>query len=255
MTQMDHITLHIEGRKGVEAISKDNFDIKELRGVLDSVSRLFESGNKTAAVSLTAIEEGSVKFVFQSSVQAVKQLTVLFPLIIGTPYLKDVDPEVATVIESIQLDAIKKGYSYSFETSDGECPLRISPETNFTRLAPTWVEGEFYFYGEIEEAGGSSRVNVHIRTKELGLLVIDTSKSFIKNREENLLFHTCGIRAKGRQNIITGDIDRSSLELIEILDYTPVYDKAYMDSLRDSVGDRWKGVDIDGYLSDIRAYA
>lgn len=254
MGTTDFIELHISGTKGGEALSKDNFDIKELRSVIDSVVRIFDSGNKKASVQLVSVEDGCVKYVFQSTVQAIKQVSVLFPLIISSPFLKEVDSDVAIAVEEIQEDAHKKGYSYRFVYS-GENEFLITPETNYKRQAPEWAEAEFYLYGEIESAGGSSNINIHIRTDEYGLLIVNTDKGFLARRSDNFLFHTCGIHAIGRQNIVTGEIEKGSLRLVEILDYTPVYDKKYLDSLRDSVGDRWDGVNIDEYLSEVRAYA
>lgn len=248
-----NIELHISGKKGLEELSRENFDIKDLKVVLENVDKMFASGNKSATVSLVSIDDGCAKLTFKSTKQAIVQLAALFPLMSSEPHLTNVDSDAAGAMENIQKESIKTGYTYRFVTPNG-IELTISPETKYERLTPTWVEGEFYFYGEIEAAGGASDVNIHIRTKELGLLTIDTDKQYIATQEQNLLYHSCGVRATGRQNLVTGDIDKSSLKLVELIDYNPAYDEEYMATIRHRVGSRWKGVDIDNYLKEIRGY-
>ena len=40
----------------------------------------------------------------------------------------------------------------------------------------------------------------------------------------------------------------------EIPPYDPVYDEDYLNARLDSIGDRWKGVDVDKYIAEIRGY-
>lgn len=56
----------------------------------------------------------------------------------------------------------------------------------------------------------------------------------------------------GKQNIETGEIDRSSLKLLKIIDYEPSFNESYLDELINKVGDRFNGMDVDEYISKIR---
>ena len=61
---------------------------------------------------------------------------------------------------------------------------------------------------------GKSKANIHLDTKDYGYLSIETGEEFLKAREENLLYKKFGVRASGKQNIETGEIDTKSLFFI-----------------------------------------
>ncbi len=44
---------------------------------------------------------------------------------------------------------------------------------------------------------------------------------FLEPYDENLLYKTFGIRATGKQHSETGEVDTSTLKLIELVDYQP----------------------------------
>ena len=119
-----------------------------------------------------------------------------------------------------------------------------------------WVDAELYFYGTLVDAGGKDKSNIHLETKNFGTIVVSVDRETLKNEERNLLYKDYGIQASGKQNVVTGEIDRSSLKLLKIIDYTPLYDGDYLEELIGKVGDRFKDMDVDEYISNIRgAYA
>lgn len=131
-------------------------------------------------------------------------------------------------------------------------PLVISTETSWRRTEDTWVESEFYFYGELTDAGGKSRPNIHIDTKQMGSVTIQTDRNFLKAKEKNLLYRPFGVRAKGRQHLQTGEIEQQSLELIELIDIQKKYDEDYLDRLIERATASWKDVDADEWLHELR---
>ena len=60
----------------------------------------------------------------------------------------------------------------------------------------------------------------------------------------------CTRRAK--QNIITGAIDSSSLKLIEMLEFEPKFDLAYLEKKIATSTPVWSGVNVDEFLQEIR---
>ncbi len=46
-----------------------------------------------------------------------------------------------------------------------------------------------------------------------------------ESREDNYLYRTMGIRATGRQDIQTGEIEKRSLQLLELIDYEEKYEE------------------------------
>jgi len=124
--------------------------------------------------------------------------------------------------------------------------------TKFKRTENVWAEAELYFYGIIKDAGGKNKANIYLDTKEYGYIVIETGKTFLENQEENLLYKKFGIRAKGKQNIETGEMDTKSLSLIELIDYNPKFDNNYLNQLISKAKNSWKGINTDEWMQKIR---
>ena len=138
------------------------------------------------------------------------------------------------------------------EWLDGE--LRITPQTHYRRSSEIWVDAEIYLYGTLTDAGGKDKSNIHLDTKEYGQVTIDSDKEYLKNVQENLLYKEFGVRAMGKQSVATGEIDMSSLRLISLQGYHPVYDENYLNGLIAKASKSWAGVDVDNFISDLRGY-
>lgn len=231
MPDINYIEVHIEGGKGANPLSVDNYDIKELCFFLQTLEGFFVVGGKRSEVVLKEIGEGSVRLKILATLQAMAMFAATISVVSGNESLVGVEPATAKAIEDIQKDSRIKGYSYSFCTSNSSEKLVITPNSNYKRSEALWIDGEFYFYGVIHDAGGKTSPNIHIDTKEFGSLKISASKDYLRDQTCNLLYHTCGIRAKGRQNLTTKEIDKESLELVSIFDYSPVYNENYIEEL------------------------
>ena len=128
----------------------------------------------------------------------------------------------------------------------------IDRSTNYKRHENILVDVEAYYYGKMVDAGGKDKANIHLDTKETGLLTIKTDKDYLAGIEGNPLYREFGVRVKAKQNILTGDIDKSTLELIKIFDYSPKFDRAYLDRLIAKAAPKWKGIDANAWLKEIR---
>lgn len=122
----------------------------------------------------------------------------------------------------------------------------------FYRTENIWADAEFYFYGILKDAGGKSKANVHLDTRDYGYLSFATGEEFLKEREDNLLYKEYGVRANGKQNIETGEIDTKSLVLIELIDYQPKFDNDYLNSLIKKAKNSWSKIDPDEWLLKVR---
>jgi len=130
----------------------------------------------------------------------------------------------------------------------------VDKSTFFYRTLENWVDAEFYFYGKITNAGGKDKANIHLVTDELGTLYIQTPQEFLAKIEENILYKTYIIRAKGKQNLETGEIDKQSLTFIELIDYSKKYDEQYLKKLRSKASSWLKNINPNEWLKDIRGY-
>ena len=96
--------------------------------------------------------------------------------------------------------------AFEISTSvENSSKISVDKDTEFIRSEEIWVDAEFYFYGLIVDLGGKGKANIHLDTKDYGLLKIDADKNLLKDYEGNPLYKNYGVRSKGKQNITTGD--------------------------------------------------
>lgn len=257
MDKIGFIEISIAGSKGNLDLSPDNYDIREVMAMLENAEDLLYSGDKKGRPIISyRIEEGSVKHIFKTSMQFIIGFNAVIGQVNQTQSIDFLDIRTAKAFESIQGIAIKHDYAFSIKTSlDQTNEVKLDKTTRFYRVEAIWADAEFYFYGKVTNAGGKSKANIHISTDELGVVTIETPKAFLEDYEENLLYKTFGIRAKGKQHSETGEIDKSTLKFIELVDYNPKYDEEYLNDLIEKASNNWGKVsDKNAWLREIRGY-
>lgn len=255
MEKIGSIEIKITGSKGNLDLSPDNYDIREVIAMLENAEDLIYSGDKRDRPTISyRIEDGSVKHIFKTSMQFVIAFNAIIGQIMQTQNIDFLEVRTAKAFENIQTLATKNNYALRIKTSiDQTNEIKLDSTTRFYRTESIWADAEFYFYGKVTNAGGKDRANIHLSTQELGIITIETPRAFLEAYEENLLYKTFGIRATGKQHSETGEIDKSTLKFVELVDYQPKYDEQYLKSLREKAKKNWlEAIDIDNWLSEIR---
>jgi len=254
MDKFGNIEIRVIGNKGNLKLSPDNYDVKEIISMLQNVEDLLYPTNKKERPIITYdIQEGSVRHIFKTSIQAIIGFTAILSQIQKTNSIDFLELKTAQAIENIQNFSYQKNYEFVIKTSvDDNLTFEISPISKFVRTENIWVDAELYFYGILINAGGKNKANIHIDTDEYGSLTIDTDIDYLKEREENLLYKKFGIRAIGKQNIDTGEIDKKTLKLIELIDFEPKYDDSYLKGLILKAKHNWKGINPNEWLLNLR---
>jgi hypothetical protein len=248
-----HLEISIKGKKGKIDIKPDNYDIKEIIALLQNVESLLFPEKKGRPVISYEIKSGSVKHIVKTSLQAIIGFNAVLGQIAENNEIDFLEYSTAKAIEEFQESAIKHDYEIDITTSlSDSAELKVTKETNFKRKESLWIEAEFYFYGRITNMGGKDKANIHIVTDDLGTLLIQTPKEWLAKLENNPLYKKYGIRAVGKQNLSSGEIDRSTLRFLEIIDYHPKYDEEYLTKLRNSAGAWLNKIDPDKWLSELR---
>lgn len=245
MQNLDYIEVHIKGLSGGNQLTPYNYDIADLKDMLSIIINLFPNASGNNSTLSLKIEDGSVRQLFYGSKQRVLLAATLIGMLVGNETLDGIDPKTACQVELLQKTAIAKGYTYEIFTNQSldEQPLCVSPATKFQRIETTWVDGEFYLYGNIVNAGGKAEPNIHLDTKDFGVLTISTNRNYLENQTTNLIYHTCGVRAVGKQNVVTGEFDKGTLELIELIDYSADFDSDYLEKCIKKASPSWKDVE------------
>lgn len=254
MEKIGEIEIRVIGRSGNQDLNPDNYDIRHIASVLQNVEDLLYPNNKRDRPIITYdIQEGSVRHLFKTTIQAVIGFSAVLGQIQANESIDFLELKSAKAIENIQELSRQKNYEFLIKTSlKDEYELTINPATKFFRTENMWVDAEFYFYGVLKDAGGKSKANIHLDTLDYGYLSIETGEEFLKGREENLLYNNFGVRASGKQNVETGEIDTKTLSLVELIDYQPKFDRDYLNSLIKKANKSWKNINADEWLLDLR---
>ena len=255
MEKIGSIEIRITGSKGNLDLLPDNYDIREVIAMLENAEDLLYSGDKKDRPTISyRIEEGSVKHIFKTSMQFIIGFNAIIGQINQTQNIDFLDSRTAKAFENIQNLATKKDYIFSIKTTlDETNEIKLDKTTHFYRTEAIWADAEFYFYGKVTNAGGKDKANIHLSIEDFGTVTIETPKEFLEEYEDNLLYKTFGIRATGKQHSETGEIDRSTLRFVELVDYQPKYDEHYLKSLREKAKKNWlKTINPDNWLNEIR---
>jgi hypothetical protein len=253
--KIGYIEVRISGNKGNLELSPDNYDIKEIREMLEQAENLLVVNDKKERPLISyQLQEGSVRHIFKTSIQYIIGFNAIIGQINKSQSVDFLDLATAKAFESFQNIAVKKNYSLEIKTSEAETNIvRIDKTTSFYRSESIWADAEFYFYGKVTNMGGKEKSNIHIATEDLGVITIQTEKEYLEHLENNLLYKVYGIRALGKQHSETGEIDKSSLKFIELIDYHPTYNEDYLKNLRKKAKKSWIGkIDANKWLKDLR---
>ncbi|HMN18117.1 MAG TPA: hypothetical protein PKD03_10890 [Ignavibacteriaceae bacterium] len=256
MENKGYIEIRVSGFKGNLKLTPDTYDIRELSELIEQVERmLFPGERKERPLISYHIEEGSVKNIFKTTAQTVIGFSAILGQVQSLQNIDFLELNTAKAFETLQETAIKKDYSFEIGTSVSQSQLLIiDKSTFFCRTTENWVDAEFYFFGRITNAGGKDKANIHLLTDELGTLYIQTPQEFLAKAEENILYKTYVIRAKGKQNSETGEIDKQSLTFLNLIDYSSEYDEKYLETLRSKAIIWLNKINPDDWLKDIRGY-
>ncbi len=255
MDKIGYIEIKIAGSKGNLNLTPDHYDIREIISILENAENLlFPTDKKDRPTISYKIEEGSVRHIFKTSIQYIIGFNAIIGQVSQLQNIDFLDLSTAKAFENIQNIASNKDYVFTITTSiDKSNEVRVDRTTRLLRTESVWADAEFYFYGKVTNAGGQDKANIHILTDEFGSVRVETPITFLEEYDENMLYKTFGIRAVGKQHSETGEIDKSSLKFIELVDYQPKYDEIYLKTLRDKAKKSWLGsINPDTWLKDLR---
>jgi hypothetical protein len=170
--------------------------------------------------------------------------------------LGDVDPKRAEIVKKWQYKASSHDDVYvevrsSMRESRGLSPLRITARTNYRFGEKTpWVPVEKYLLGSVQEMGGTTTSNVHLRLPGSGkLIVVDSDKGSLEGRP--ILYKKVLVRVRAKENVKTGEL--KDYKLIDFIDYNPRYDEAALDRFAEAGKTAWASIpNSEEWLRELR---
>ena len=251
------IFFHIDDKNHSGRVSMKDYDIRELKELLENVDMLLSSQSKDSRATVSySVDGGSVLNKFLTTRQMAIQLSAVLSMVAIQNSLDGLELRTARSFENIQQIARKRGYEFEIYSSEKpESILKITPQTDFHIKEDVWVDAEFYLYGTLVDAGGKNTSNIHITTEKGKNYTIATTREQLRDEERNLLYKFFGVRASGKQKLDTGEIKEDSLQLIELLTFNPVFNEKYIGSLIKKATPKWADVkDVDEWVRGIRGH-
>ncbi|OYV00916.1 MAG: hypothetical protein CFE45_07105 [Burkholderiales bacterium PBB5] len=131
-------------------------------------------------------------------------------------------------------------------------PITISADTDYRADdANQWVRVERYFRGEIEEIGGHTRSNAHIRLPDGKALVVDAPREFLRDDKVNRLYKPAMLRISAEYNVVTRDYRQA--RLIEFVEHDSRADESALKRLMERGAKAWADVsDASAWVDELR---
>ncbi|MFV0607053.1 MAG: hypothetical protein ACK5NK_14565, partial [Niabella sp.] len=252
MEEQGYIELRITNKDNT--LRPKDIDINDIKDIISDVETFLYPNRQEKQhrphISYD-IEEGSAKHKFFLPITSVILFNGLTNEIRSRNNLDFLDYKRQAIIDKFQKKAIKEGYIIEFNNSLVKSPsLIIDYSTNFEMIAPVFYESEFYLYGEIYQEGGKAP-NLHIATKKYGNLTVSASKEQIMDGEKKT-YKPYGIKVRGKKSF--EDDSLTELELIEFIQYKPVFNKSLLELVIEKASNNLSKITIvDAWLDDIKA--
>jgi len=254
--EQGYIEVKIDGLVGNKPIKPIDIDIAEIKEIISDVETFLypSKGEKAERPHISyRLEEGSARNLFYLPISGVLLFNGLSGEINNRGNIDFLDNKRAEIIDKFQRKANEKNIEISFYSSSNAEPiLKINQQTQFFKIAATYIETEFILYGKVNEEGGNNP-NFHLLTKEYGKLVISATEQQLLEGEKRL-FKIYGVKAKGKQNL--SDNKPFDLKLIDYITYNPNYDEHKLELLIERASINWNAIaNVDLWLKGIRGGA
>lgn len=173
--------------------------------------------------------------------------------LLGGERLEGIDTKRLEVIERWQKMAHQsRELAYKISAPFLERPVIVSADTDYRADdADQWVQVERYIQGEIQDLGGLTHANAHVRLPDGSTLKVTTEKHLLRDDKENRLYKTAMLRIKAQYNVLTREL--RSAALIEFVEYTAKVDEEALGRLTRRGAVAWKDVtDPTAWVDDLR---
>lgn len=104
-----------------------------------------------------------------------------------------------------------------------------------------WVQVERYVSGEIQDLGGATRPNAHVKLPDGRTLKVVTDKEFLRDEKSNRLYKTAMLRIKAEYNIHTRQLRNA--HLLEFVEHATDINEAELDRMKNRGASAWKDVE------------
>lgn len=137
----------------------------------------------------------------------------------------EVDPKRAEMAEKWRINAMKNPTRvFRIGDTSNANVVAINADTFFTReTASNWVMVERYLSGTVEDWGGLTTPNIHLRLEDGSTIKIDATRDQIRDQQQNPVYHFVVIRVELEEDLVTGSMQNA--KFLSFADYEPRIDE------------------------------
>lgn len=131
-------------------------------------------------------------------------------------------------------------------------PIVISADTDFRADdADQWVRVERYVRGEIEDMGGHTRPNAHIRLPDGKALLVEAAREVLRDEKLNRLYKPAMLRITAEYNVMTREYRFA--RLLEFVEHDNRLDEKSLERLTQRGAKAWRDVpDAGAWVDELR---
>ena len=134
-------------------------------------------------------------------------------------------------------------------------PIEINAESDYhADDADQWVQVERYIRGEIQDLGGVTKANAHVKLPDGRTLKVTAERDVLRDDTQNRLYKVAMLRIKAEYNVLTSDLRNA--RLIEFVEHTAKVDEDELARMTRRGASAWKDVpDATAWVDELRGGA
>lgn len=232
----------IDHTAGFEA-TPDRVRLGDLAGFSSDVATFLRGEDKDVDTNTleVAVRKGSLAIETVPLLSAPNLFRDLRTLL-GGELLDNLDAKRREVMERWQKTARQtKQVAYRISAPFLDRPIEINAESDYhADDADQWVQVERYVRGEIQNIGGSTKANAHIKLPGGGTLTVATERDVLRNDTVNRLYKLAMLRIKAEYNVLTRELRNA--RLVEFVEHASTVDEEALSRLTRRGAVAWKDV-------------
>lgn len=176
--------------------------------------------------------------------------------LLGGELLDELDAKRREVMERWQKAARQsRQLAYRISAPFLERSVIVSSESDYhADDADQWVQVERYIRGEIQDLGGSTKANAHVKLPDGRTLKVTAEREVLRDDTVNRLYKLAMLRIKAEYNVLTRELRNA--RLVEFVEYTPKVDEDELTRMTRRGASAWKDVaDATAWVDELRGGA
>lgn len=162
--------------------------------------------------------------------------------LLGGELLDNLDAKRREIVEGWQKAARQtQQLAYRISAPFLDRPILVNHESDYhADDADQWVQVERYIRGEIQDLGGITKANAHIKLPDGRTLKVTTERDVLRNDTVNRLYKVAMLRVKAEYNVLTRELRKA--QLVEFVEHASTVDEDALSRLTRRGAAAWKDV-------------